>query len=129
MNKRTNKPTNQQCNQPIYVIASLLERRAPPRFVFRGKQSPNLSPLCLQYAALPVRLYVYCILLSVQVERGWESPSYGRRRGGGGPSVLRLIYIIWYQCTYYLIHLCYVSVQPGPAKQLLFIRILNMIRT
>ena len=31
--------------------------RQPSLFVFRGKHSPNLSPLCLHYNALPVRLY------------------------------------------------------------------------
>ena len=42
-----------QYNQWIYIT---LRTDSPP-FVFCGKHSPNLSPLCLQYTALPVRLY------------------------------------------------------------------------
>ena len=51
-----------------------------PAIVLQSFDSPNLSPLCLQYNALPARL-------TEQVGRGWVSQIFVRRRGGAVPSI------------------------------------------
>ena len=63
--------------------------------VFSGKDSPNLSPLCLQYTALPVRLYI-C--------RQNGRRDGGGKGGGGRLSILRVIYSLCY------LHQCETSV-------------------
>ena len=59
---------------------SLLEWTAPS-FVFRGKHSPNLSPLCLQYCILHY-LSVCITAVSACGERLGES--FLRKTKGGG---------------------------------------------
>ena len=73
-------------NQRIYIS----DRRVSPPFVVRRKHSPNLSPLCLQYLTIPVRLY-NC-RQSRQREVGRVLPSDNQ---GGVRTLLSLIYILW----------------------------------
>ena len=58
----------------IQYSISVIEGAAPP-FVFQTFDSPNLSPLCLQYTALPA-------CLAEQARSSWESQMFVRKRGG-----------------------------------------------
>ena len=58
----------------IQYSISVIKGAAPP-FVFQTFDSPNLSPLCLQYTALPA-------CLAEQARSSWESQMFVRKRGG-----------------------------------------------
>ena len=74
----------------IKVYTSLLERTVPPLHRPWEALSQPLS-------ACSVGSYIDGQVVedtAKRAERGWESASYGRRRGGG-LSVLRVINILW----------------------------------
>ena len=60
-------------HQRIYISLRTDTVGQHPPSVFSWKDSPNLSPLCLQFTSLPVRLY-NC-RQSRRREVAWESPS------------------------------------------------------
>ena len=65
-------------HQRILYIPVILVQGTAPSFGFQTFDSPNLSPLCLQYTLLPARL---------------------EDEGGAVPSITD-IYSLMYNCTY-----------------------------